>query len=128
MTLRPQERDPKHRETRVWVTRAAILGGSLAHRSPHPIRIFANHSAHFGMPPRLHAGRHCFRFQPVQASLCSGRLTRMALMPLASALSARLSAMPALPKITTPPSGFGVSSIWSIALNPADLPKARQFG
>ena len=47
----------------------------------------------------------------VQVSLCSGRATRIALMPLASALSARLSAMPALPKITTPPNGLGVSSI-----------------
>ena len=49
-------------------------------------------------------------------------------MPFSSALSARFSAIPVVPKITTPPKRFGVSSIASIARNPARLPNARQFG
>lgn len=49
-------------------------------------------------------------------------LTRIALMPRSSALLARLRATPEVPKITTPPRGRGVSSIWSMALKPAALP------
>ena len=56
---------------------------------------------------RGHSPR-CLRYISVLAGVA---IKRMALMPLASALSARLSAMPDAPNIATPPSGFGVSSI-----------------